>query len=138
MKHECKLRTDQYVIIYSQFVQATRHSNPFSAYNNQNPYLRDYDKFSGHQRLFLLIKFPRIGIHHLNSASKISFFPRSGSEPGIFLIFVYFLSPMQRLRPLGYCAPLVKYLFSLGFSRSQENLSRLIKLMKITLKSRYP
>ena len=28
-----------------------------------------------------------------------------GGEPGIFLNFVYFLSQMQRLRPLGYCAP---------------------------------
>ena len=27
-----------------------------------------------------------------------------GGEPGIFLIFVYFLSQLQRLRPLGYCA----------------------------------
>ena len=31
--------------------------------------------------------------------------PRSGGEPGISLIIVYFLSQMQRLRPLGYCAP---------------------------------
>ena len=29
-----------------------------------------------------------------------------GGEPGIFLIFVYFLSQLQRLRPLSYCAPL--------------------------------
>ena len=32
--------------------------------------------------------------------------PRPAGEPGIFFIFVYFLSQLQRLRPLGYCAPL--------------------------------
>ena len=31
--------------------------------------------------------------------------PRLGGELGIFMIFVYFLSQLQRLRPLGYCAP---------------------------------
>ena len=31
--------------------------------------------------------------------------PRSGGEPEIFWIFVYFLSLKQCLRPLGYCAP---------------------------------
>ena len=31
--------------------------------------------------------------------------PRSKGEPGIFLIFAYFLPQMQRLRPLVYCAP---------------------------------
>ena len=30
---------------------------------------------------------------------------RSGGEPGIFFIFIYFLSQLQHLRPLGYCAP---------------------------------
>ena len=28
--------------------------------------------------------------------------PSPGSESGIFFIFVYFLSQLQRLRPLGY------------------------------------
>ena len=28
-----------------------------------------------------------------------------GGEPGIFLIFVYFLTAKQRLRPLGHCSP---------------------------------
>ena len=30
---------------------------------------------------------------------------QAGSRPGIFLVFIYFLSQMRRLRPLGYCAP---------------------------------
>ena len=31
--------------------------------------------------------------------------PGAGGEPGIFLVFVYFISLKQRLRPLGYSAP---------------------------------
>ena len=31
--------------------------------------------------------------------------PGPGGEPGIFFIFVYFLSTQQRLRPLNYCSP---------------------------------
>ena len=37
----------------------------------------------------------------LNTFLKV---PRSGSQPVIFLSFAYFLSQMQRLRPLSYCA----------------------------------
>ena len=32
--------------------------------------------------------------------------PRPGGEPGIFLWFSFIFSLKQRLRPLGYCAPL--------------------------------
>ena len=38
--------------------------------------------------------------------------PRSVGEPGIFLIFVYFLLQLQRLRPLGYCAPLTAFIIA--------------------------
>jgi len=31
--------------------------------------------------------------------------PRPEGEPGIFLVFVYFLSPKQCLRPRSNCAP---------------------------------
>ena len=43
----------------------------------------------------------------LGLCSCLSLFkvPRSGGKPGIFLKFVYFLSQLLRLRPLGYCAP---------------------------------
>ena len=34
--------------------------------------------------------------------------PRPGGEPGIFLVFVYFLSLKQCLIPLGYCAPFIE------------------------------
>ena len=51
----------------------------------------------------------QVRIHSSIAQSKLfPFFikvPRSGCEPGIFLIFVYF-SHKQRLRPLGYCATL--------------------------------
>ena len=43
-----------------------------------------------------------------NIFKSLSFFlkvPRSGGEPGIFLIFSFIFSHKQRLRPLGYCAP---------------------------------
>ena len=30
--------------------------------------------------------------------------PRPGGKPGIFMVFIYFLSRLQCLRPLGYCA----------------------------------
>ena len=35
-------------------------------------------------------------------------FPRPGRQTWDLLVFVYFLSLKQCLRPLGYCAPLVR------------------------------
>ena len=34
-----------------------------------------------------------------------------GANLGSFLIFVYFLLQLQRLRPLGCCAPLKNYIY---------------------------
>ena len=51
----------------------------------------------------------RSGRQDLNLQMNFNFFakvPSYGGEPGIFQISVYFLSQLQHLGPLGYCAPL--------------------------------
>ena len=48
--------------------------------------------------------------------------PRSRGELGIFVIFVYFLTQQQRLRPLDYCAPhKVAIIIWRQFSPNPEN-----------------
>ena len=61
--------------------------------------------------------------------------PRSGVEPGIFLMFVYFLSQWQRLRPLGYCDPLVTMILKWEWTESESTLTPVPVLMSFVFLS---
>ena len=51
---------------------------------------------------------PSVSLNAVKQRTVVSFFKgaQAGGQTWDLMVFVYFLSLMQRLRPLGYCAPL--------------------------------